>query len=175
MGYSSGDVARTEAQHCRFPREVRPVPRHLRPCSADPAPTLQNHLSTCRPLRHDARIGAGLVERRECVLDVGTRAGGHGTGCRDKHRPVSGARSTRRKRPRRRGRRGRLPPVGTLPTSNTHCRTFCRISAPRAEHGRTSRGLAYPLTPERGASRVESYKRYGRPVEARRVRYEDVV
>ena len=51
-----------EQSGCRFPREVRPVPLHLRPCSADPAPTLQNRLITCRPLRHDARIGAGLVE-----------------------------------------------------------------------------------------------------------------
>jgi len=35
--------------------------------------------------------------------------------------------------------------------------TFCRIGAPRAEQGRISRGIAYPLTPESGASRVESY------------------
>ncbi len=59
-------------------------------------------------------------ELRECVLDIGTRAGRHGTGCRDSHRPVGGARSTRRKRLLRRCRRGRLPPVGTLPTSSTH-------------------------------------------------------
>ncbi len=31
----------------------------------------------------------------ECVLDIGTRAGRHRTGCRDKHRPVGRAQSTR--------------------------------------------------------------------------------
>jgi len=48
---------------CRIPREMRPIPQHLRRCSADPAPTLQNCLSMRRPSRHDAGMGAGSVGR----------------------------------------------------------------------------------------------------------------
>ncbi len=45
---------RSRSSSCRFPREMRPVPLNLRPCSADPAPTPLNRLSTrrLRRLRH---------------------------------------------------------------------------------------------------------------------------
>ncbi len=84
---------RSRSSSCRFPREMRPVPLNLRPCSADPAPTPQNRLSTRRLRTQDVGIGG----------------------------------------------------------------TFCRIGAPRAEHGRISRGIAPPRTPSIGASRVETY------------------
>jgi len=43
---------------CRIPRDVRPVPLHLRPCSADRAPIPQNHLITRRLWTQDVGIGA---------------------------------------------------------------------------------------------------------------------
>jgi len=61
-GLCGGFDARTGGR-CRIPREMRPIPQHLRRCSADPAPTLQNCLSMRRPSRHDARMGAGSVGR----------------------------------------------------------------------------------------------------------------
>jgi len=46
---------------CRIPREVRPVPQRVRPCSAAPAPAPHNRLITRRPPRPDGGIGAGAV------------------------------------------------------------------------------------------------------------------
>ncbi len=50
--------------------------------------TIEQALATLKSVLDGAYFG-------ECVLDIGTRAGRHRTGCGDKHRPVGRARSTR--------------------------------------------------------------------------------
>jgi len=82
-----------------------------------------------RTLDVSARIGAPTVTFRECVLDIGTRAGRHGTGCRDKRSTSYGASSIPRQLTIKAWRCGMSPPFSALPTSSTHCRIFCRIGA----------------------------------------------